>query len=346
MTYYSMNVNWKDKVKWHTGYSADTVEWCPVDPFRDMLVCGTYHLEKADEEAQTKPQTRVGKIYLFIIKNNTTDLKPLQCIETSGVLDQKWCHHMIYDNPVLAVAMSDGTLQLYQLLGETLALQLWLDYKLGEDVLAFSVDWSSNKFNAYPKLVVSDSKGRVHVLKLEGDSLTRIGVWEGHSFEAWIAAFNYWNSDLFYSGGDDGIFKCYDLRTPDAAIVVNKTHGAGVTSIRDHANIEHRLITGSYDERVRVWDTRNLKSCLAEALVDGGVWRLKWHPSRWEAVLAACMYGGIRILKVNEKVVVSYEYYEHNSIAYGADWKFDDGKMVATCSFYDCMLHISDINIE
>lgn len=71
---------------------------------------------------------------------------------------------------------------------------------MGEDVLALSVDWSTNKVKSLePMLVVSDSKGEVTVFKVE-DKLVRVGCWKGHGFEAWIGAFNYWNPDVFYSG--------------------------------------------------------------------------------------------------------------------------------------------------
>ena len=44
-----MAVTWSTKFKWLAGYSADSMEWCPVHPFRHVLVCGTYQLQKKDE---------------------------------------------------------------------------------------------------------------------------------------------------------------------------------------------------------------------------------------------------------------------------------------------------------
>ncbi|XP_075973196.1 diphthine methyltransferase isoform X1 [Anticarsia gemmatalis] len=340
---------WENKLRWDTGYSADSVEWCPVDSYRNVLVCGTYQLEKTQDEIKTK-QTRLGKIYLFVVDNATTELSPIQTINTAGILDQKWCCHNIEDSPILAIVTSVGTLQLYKLKNEnaTYELSLWLEHVIGEDVLALSVDWSTNKLTSEnPRLVVSDSAGCVHILAIE-EGIKAVGKWKSHGFEAWIGAFNYWNPDVFYSGGDDCMFKSYDVRINDVATAVNKSHDAGVTAIRKHIDEEHQLLTGSYDENVRIWDTRKLKSCLNEINVNGGVWRLKWHPYKSQTVLAACMYGGFRILNVQDQnMEILSEYLEHDSIAYGADWKWDkEVSLVATCSFYDCNMHLSEIKFE
>ena len=54
----------------------------------------------------------------------------------------------------------------------------------------------------------------------------------------------------------------------------------------------------SYDETVRVWDTRQLRAPLAEENGDGGgVWRLRWHPERPGVLLAARMHAGFTVLR-------------------------------------------------
>ncbi|XP_035432929.2 diphthine methyltransferase isoform X1 [Spodoptera frugiperda] len=338
---------WQNKWRWDTGYSADSVEWCPVEPYQDVLVCGTYQLDNTAEGNTASKQTRLGKIYLFVVNENTAELAPVHSIDTSGILDQKWCYHKLQNRPTLAVVTSVGTLQLYQLTNEdgVLQLALWIEHTICENGLALSVDWSTNKTHSDdPYLAVSDSAGCIHILKIVENCVKVVCKWESHSFEAWITAFNYWNSDVFYSGGDDCVFKSYDVRVPDVSTTVNKKHEAGVTSIRSHIDKEHQLLTGSYDEKVRLWDTRSLKCSVRELDVNGGVWRLKWHPSKPCTVLAACMYGGFRILRVNDEMEILSEYLEHESIAYGADWKCNSD-LVATCSFYDCKMHISQILI-
>lgn len=153
--------------------------------------------------ADRPKQKRLGRIYLFSITNDTTYLYPIQEIDTAGILDQKWCYHPIKDHPILATVTSEGYIQLYQLLDKegSLNLELWIEDSVGGDILALSLDWSSNKiFSQNPCLVVSDSSGAVTVLRVTDKGLEKIGQWKSHSFEAWIGAFNYWNSHVFYSG--------------------------------------------------------------------------------------------------------------------------------------------------
>ena len=59
------------------------------------------------------------------------------------------------------------------------------------------------------------------------------------------------------------------------------------------------LLTGSYDEFLRVWDMRSMMKPVNEKSLNlgGGVWRLKYHPNIPDIVLAACMHNGFAIVK-------------------------------------------------
>ena len=100
------------------------------------------------------------------------------------------------------------------------------------------------------------------------------------------------------------------------------------------------VATGSYDDHVRLWDVRALKSPVSELNVGGGVWRCRWHPTR-HALACAAMGGGAALVDANDNALrLDYTYAEHGSIVYGADWMRvnDEKEVLVTCSFYDKMV--------
>ncbi len=94
---------------------------------------------------------------------------------------------------------------------------------------------------------------------------------------------------------------------------------------------------------------RKPRTPLSETPVSGGVWRVKWHPSssRQSDLLTACMHDGFKVIHFLDdwtSAEITSQFHEHTSLAYGVDWyhgsQEDDGKtLVASCSFYDHVLH-------
>ncbi|XP_069789348.1 diphthine methyltransferase isoform X2 [Narcine bancroftii] len=262
-----------------TEYSADAVEWCPIDKWHNVLTCGTYQLKNPEEQGSgnlemNEPQIRQGRLYLYSFQNKQlySPLTEIQRIEMPAILDLK-C------GPV--------------------------------------------------KITSSDSKGCLSLVSVDGSrpALDVISQWKAHDFEAWIAAFNYWNTDVVYSGGDDSKLKGWDMRMGiDRPIFINTRHSMGVCSIQSNPHKQYILATGSYDEHILIWDSRQMKQPLADTHVQGGVWRVKWHPSQ-NLLLTACMHNGFHILDCEgvfaagqERCPILYSYILHNSLAYGADW--------------------------
>ncbi|XP_048202994.1 diphthine methyltransferase isoform X2 [Perognathus longimembris pacificus] len=330
-----------------TEFTADTVEWCPLDGCQRLLACGTYQLCRPEDlpagpESQggldlDQPQVRLGCLYLFSFNEDSsgTPLVEVQRRETSAILDMKWCHIRVSGHPLLGVANANGSIELLRLVGSeksSYILQPISSLALGEQCLALSLDWSTGKSGRVSdqplKIISSDSKGQLHLLTVNeaGSELHRVASWQAHHFEAWVAAFNYWQTEIVYSGGDDGLLKVWDTRTSGTSVFTSKRHSMGVCSIQSNPHKEHILATGSYDEHILLWDTRNMTQPFADRPVQGGVWRLKWHPVHHYLLLAACMHSGFKILNcqraVEEKqeVTVLVSHTLPNSLVYGADW--------------------------
>lgn len=202
---------------------------------------------------------------------------------------------------------------------------------------------------------------------------------DAHSFEAWCTTYDSWRPDVLYSGGDDCHFCCWDVRQSLFKPVFRekKTHQMGVTSIQTNPHQESILASGSYDEKLRIWDTRMAEKPIAEKVLElgGGVWKLKWNPHDKNFLAAACMHNGFMIVKMlGDEPLVAMEYKKHESLAYGVDWfkgaltsigtkpmldvveedltsNFGEQKdlpvegarrfsaLLASCSFYDRSLH-------
>ncbi|KYF41126.1 WD domain, G-beta repeat-containing protein [Toxoplasma gondii ARI] len=153
------------------------------------------------------------------------------------------------------------------------------------------------------------SDGHVSVVK---DMEHVHASWRAHEAEAWCIAFDpHEHGNTMATGADDCIVRLWDLRcrefttvgsnedesVPAALVMENKrSHSMGVTSITFFPDDPNLLLTGSYDEAVRIFDRRHLQSPLTSYKVSGGVWRLKWHTpekqSRRLLLVAACHGGG------------------------------------------------------
>lgn len=172
-----------------------------------------------------------------------------------------------------------------------------------ESSLTLSFAWN-DVLSQSDTIAASSSDGRIAIFDTEYQPPVTYAKTEAHSLEAWTLA---WTSkgeerDLrpeLYSGGDDSVLCRHGLSVRpvggsvgdgnvashgyefQASVRDPKTHMAGVTAIlplRPVFHGENVLMTGSYDEHVRVLlhiDGRPRPEILAEERLGGGVWRLK-----------------------------------------------------------------------
>ena len=90
------------------------------------------------------------------------------------------------------------------------------DQNNSRDILALSLDWNSRRGipSKGREIVVSSSNGNISIFKLNEHGIERVWHRENcHEYESWIAAFDAWNPNVVFSGGDDGILKIHDTRS-------------------------------------------------------------------------------------------------------------------------------------
>ncbi|ONK66230.1 uncharacterized protein A4U43_C06F5570 [Asparagus officinalis] len=326
--------------------NADVVEFCPQQNFHHILAAATYTLEEG-----TRPN-RSGSISLFSADSNM-GLELLHRIQTIGVFDIKWNAPGSTEHPLLAQADADGCLTLYCLqLNDNSTSGIDLSEVCTEKVspaMCLCVDW--NPSSSSVSLGLSD--GSICIASVRESQLQISQSWVAHGYEVWATAFDISTPQLLYTGSDDCRFNCWDLREDPSSLVFQnaKSHKMGVCCFAQSPMNSNILLTGSYDEFLRVWDLRSMSKPVSKysLCLGGGVWRLKNHPSIEGLVLAACMHNGFAIVRVgDESADIMESYTKHESLAYGADWQRTEcvqasterGSFVATCSFYDQLLRI------
>ncbi|KAI9727816.1 MAG: hypothetical protein M1834_007963 [Cirrosporium novae-zelandiae] len=354
--------------------------------------------DKDEEEVQTgggggpTRQKRSGSLILFELDGIA--LKLCQTLPTpSAVLDMHFCKDPLSSTSmtILATAQSTGSVAVYSLdLDEKSLTCLKVLQLFSEDLLVLYFTWMPPVQGSESRSVaVTLSTGEIAWCEIgfsESGSRVESGevrwTYQAHSLEAWFVTCSSEPVSRLrlYSGGDDSLFCMHALEgasqeLPQHSAVMmqdRKTHGAGVTAILplpvEAAMDGQILLTGSYDNVVRVIDPFGRPRVLAEETLDGGVWRLKLieigegpretdgrseeskSGSTKEArfrgiVLASCMHAGTRILEIiNDaegtwSIWVLAKFEEHQSMNYGSDVQpcgQPSGSFVcASTSFYD-----------
>ncbi|CBZ51972.1 putative WD domain, G-beta repeat-containing protein [Neospora caninum Liverpool] len=150
------------------------------------------------------------------------------------------------------------------------------------------------------------------------DSLADDGR-KAHDAETWCVSFDpHEQGKILATGADDCAIRLWDLRcresttieinhsedvTSALAMENRRSHTMGVTSVTFSPDDPNWLLTGSYDETVRIFDRRQLRYPLNSFRVSGGVWRLKWHTAEMLAdrlLLVAACHGGSELWRIGD----------------------------------------------
>ena len=98
------------------------------------------------------------------------------------------------------------------------------------------------------------------------------------------------------------------------------------------------IISGSYDEKLRVFDIRKLTETVYEKNLNGSIWDFSHTIINDNYFLfISCVYDGFKILNIDNFSLELELNDLHKSIVYGVDIKEIDSKstLINSCSFYD-----------
>uniref|UniRef100_A0A914V5I3 methylated diphthine methylhydrolase n=1 Tax=Plectus sambesii TaxID=2011161 RepID=A0A914V5I3_9BILA len=314
-----------------THNNPASVSWCPYDCLPDLLAVGTYRLDPQ------QPERRQGGCEFYSSVNGEPFLRhSVDC--DAGVFRFKWI--TVSGRPTLISALTDGCLSLLAVQQDGASITFKATVTEPTSML-LSVD--VNRENDPLTAVASDNCGRVHVVDLCEGRVKE--SWSAHSLpftaepcEVWTCAFGS-NESLVYSGADDGLLKLWDLRVGvERSVLTNRSHGSGVVfaSLRGD-----ELLTGSYDECLRLWDERSLTAPLREANVGGGVWSVERCADG--RLLAAAMYGGWIALS-DELTPLNGDSDIGKGLLYGVSEKSTtSGTVIAVCTFNDNTVHFTSL---
>ncbi|PAV88903.1 hypothetical protein WR25_02749 isoform B [Diploscapter pachys] len=155
----------------------------------------------------------------------------------------------------------------------------------------------------------SDNKGNAYVVDLNSETL--VSSWLAHQLaysndpcEVWTCSLRKGNVGC--TGAEDETLKIWDTRSR-TLVSQCKLFEAGVTF--SQWIDENQILTGSYDEHIRVLDTRNLKQEVHKIKANGGVWNIEIDLDKGSnpLYLVSCMYGGWMLMNSNFDILKQNE---------------------------------------
>jgi WD40 repeat protein len=176
--------------------------------------------------------------------------------------------------------------------------------------------------------------GYFHLYDLTSGTFTESK--QAHSYGLWSCMF--YDDNTFLTGSEDSLLKLWDLRD-NSSCKVNKTHSASVNTIQKSLLNDYQLLTGSYDECLRVIDIRKFEDVVFKHK-ECTIWDFKQVV--WDGKLhlfTTCVYDGFKVFELDgdfSGVNVIKGPGLHESIVYGVDVKeMEKDVLVLSCSFYD-----------
>lgn len=381
---------------------------CPSSP--NHFLIGTYLLTETKDEAGTIQQTKTGSLQLWHLTPEANSLSLIQKVPLPyAVFD---LHFHPRDPNLLAIATSAASVALFRLSSPTPTPEIhpvWTK-PVHEDptIPALFLAWTPQNWlneteteTQADGFAVTFSDGRTSVFGcsqgttglVEEDAISEWASFAvRETIEVWFVALGIFPDNdgsqvpFLFTGDDFGSLQTRRFGAEREGELLSgvlgdwddrgRNHGAGVTAILPlPVGLEEGapvVLTGSYDESLRVYRATRRGEVLAEVGLGGGVWRLQLVRTgrrgledggkEWVfLVLASCMHAGTRVVRVTRTleqwdIEVLAEFTEHESMNYASDvWKPEGGYdlqgkemselLCVSSSFYDRRLCVWRVNV-
>ena len=307
-----------------------------------------YHLDK-------ETQKKTGGIFFF----NISEEKKLIPIDTEnilldyGILDIKFSN----DNSSIFTANSDYSYTIFNLKNNS-HNKIYLDKdNINEEKKKITND-VIEKNSKEEKLYIGANDGNIFIEDLLS-SKNIASIQNAHEYGIWsIHLLDEGNT--FLSGGEDAQIKLWDIRCEGGETGIkniNKNNNSYQSSINFIDNLKcdltnNILITGSYDEKIVLYDIRNFPKEYKTIKTEHSVWDMKQSfIDDKNLLLMSSIYEGFNIWEIEPNndfnmnhvlrlPVTKNEKVFHGTIVYGIDIKSDNRNTIniLSCSFYDNLM--------
>ena len=304
-----------------------------------------YHLDK-------KTQKKTGGIFFFDISEEKK-LIPLESeniLLDYGILDIKFSK----DNSSIFTANSDYSYTIFNLKDISQNKQYLLKENESEEKKKITNDVIEID-SKEEKIFLGANDGQIFIEDLNTQkNISSIPL--AHEYGIWsIHLLN--NENTFLSGGEDAQIKLWDIRQKNEFKNINSNKKSYQSSINFIDNLKcdlsnNILITGSYDEKIVLFDIRNFPKELKTIKTEHSVWDMKQSfINEKNLLLMSSIYEGFNIWEIDPNndynmnhtlrlPVTKNKNIFHGTIVYGIDIKNNNHKSIdiLSCSFYDNLM--------
>ena len=304
-----------------------------------------YHLDK-------ETQKKTGGIFFFRLSesNKLIPLESENILLDYGILDLKFSK----DNSYIFTANSDYSYTIFNLNNNSQNKQYLLkenDMEEKKKITNDVIEIDSKE----EKIILGANDGNIFI----EDFLTQkniLSIPNAHEYGIWSIHFLN-NENVFLSGGEDAQIKLWDIREKNKFKNVNSNKKSYESSINFIDNLKcdlsnNILITGSYDEKIVLFDIRNFPKELKTIKTEHSVWDMKQcFIKDKNLLLMASIYEGFNIWEIElnndynmnhllRLPVTKDKNIFHGTIVYGIDIKNNDNDSIdiLSCSFYDNLM--------